>query len=172
MIIKKLMEKQFKFDKWIGEGKRERNEYDIVNSINAEITELNEELPNEYRHKTWKPKEYNETAMKKELVDILFFILQMNNLTLDVDIIEHLELDKALQNGIIMGLRTDEKIPLPKMAKLFRLVNGIDFRHIAVLVCYGEIVGRLGVTLDELVGLYNAKMEENFNRPDFIKARG
>lgn len=171
MMIKKLMEKQFEFDKWIGEGKRERNEYDIVNSINAEIVELNEELPNKYRHKTWKPKEYNETAMKKELVDILFFILQMNNLTLDMST-QYEDLDTAIETGITAGLRTDEKIPLPKMAKLFRLVNGIDFRHVAVLVCYGEIVGRLGVTFDELVELYNVKMEENFNRPDFIKARG
>lgn len=58
---------------------RERNEMDIIFSIDDEIQEWLKELPNELNFKTWKQKEYSREKELEELTDILFFILQLAN---------------------------------------------------------------------------------------------
>ena len=58
---------------------RERNEMDIIFSIDDELQEWLKELPSELNFKTWKQKEYSREKELEELTDILFFILQLAN---------------------------------------------------------------------------------------------
>lgn len=58
---------------------RERTLLDIRLSIDDEFQEWLRELPNEYNFKTWKQKEYNIENELTELVDVLFFFLQLFN---------------------------------------------------------------------------------------------
>lgn len=58
---------------------RERNEMDIIFSIDDELQEWLKELPQELNFKTWKQKEYSREKELEELTDVLFFILQLAN---------------------------------------------------------------------------------------------
>ncbi len=58
---------------------RERNEIDIVLSLDDELQEWLKELPSELNFKTWKQKEYSRDKEHEEITDILFFILQLTN---------------------------------------------------------------------------------------------
>lgn len=58
---------------------RERNEMDIIFSIDDELQEWLKELPSELNFKTWKQKEYSRDKELEEITDILFFMLQLVN---------------------------------------------------------------------------------------------
>lgn len=58
---------------------RQRNEIDIILSLDDELQEWLKELPSELNFKTWKQKEYSRDKEHEEITDILFFILQLTN---------------------------------------------------------------------------------------------
>lgn len=82
-----LLEMQKQLDKEVAKPRdngfvpRERTTLDIRLALDDEFQEWLRELPKEYNFKTWKQKEYNRGKELEELVDCLFFFLQMFNYT-------------------------------------------------------------------------------------------
>lgn len=188
-MLLEVLEKQKKLDSWLGKGKRKRNYFDICMSAVAECVELNEEFENEFRHKTWKPKEYDESKMREELVDVLFFLAQLiNKSTEKMDRTEFVkELEGYLTYGINDTINLQVRKPSVPLSKLINylsqcfsvnttLTNSsvadkfVRGNCITLMLSYGKLCGELQVDYDTLINLYNAKLEKNLNREDFKKA--
>lgn len=189
-MLLEILEKQKKLDAWLGQGKRDRNYFDICMSAIAECVELNEEFLGCFNHKTWKPKVYNTEKRNKELVDILFFLAQLINKstsqTEDKNFILDLESDLKLGiENVFNNTKLEPNRPLVNLiywltytSENYGLSNsdektkdsGVRANLIILMSWYGRLCGELKVDYETLIKLYNEKMEENLNREDFKKA--
>lgn len=189
-MILEILRKQNELDVWLGKGKRTRNVTDICFSAIAECIELNEEFENEYRHKTWKPKEFNLEKRNKELVDIFFFISQLINNS--VDLVKNemflMNLESTLKDECDSTNEDFDTNPNKELSRLMNILSNLAFicsissKHESyikscviedltpILRVYGRLCFKLGVNFETLTNLYNDKLEENFNREDFKKA--
>ncbi|MGL5582688.1 MAG: dUTP diphosphatase [Cetobacterium sp.] len=144
---------------------RERNEIDIRQSALAECTELNEEMKPEFRHKTWKPKEYNREDEKKELIDILFFIVQM--IMLEKPSADMIESYSSLLNHSVY-----REVKVSPVVALMRVQNALSSSVAtlgSILFNYGELCSTLDVGMAELERLYEEKFKYNMKREDFAR---
>ena len=130
-------------------NKRERNESDIITSAIAEIIEWNETT--KFSHKTWKTKIYTRAEQLEEFVDILFFILQLNN---------HYKLIPTNKITILMQL---EKLK----SYNFLISNIIDAKQekmSRIFGCYFKVAELFGYSSNEIYEEYKRKHRINLNR--------
>lgn len=189
-MLLEILKKQNELDKWLGQGKRERNVTDVCFSAIAECIELNEEFENEYRFKTWKPKKFNLENRNKELVDIFFFISQLVNKSVDVNKNEMfiMNLESTLKDECDSANEDFDTNPNKELSRLISIFSNLSYtcsvmsKHKAyidscviedltsILRIYGRLCLKLGINFENLINLYNSKLEENLNREDFKKA--
>lgn len=141
---------------------RERTLLDIRLSIDDEFQEWLRELPNEYNFKTWKQKEYNRENELTELVDVLFFFLQLFNFKND-------KYDNDSMGYWFDNFREDiELLDLPRTVLYFKEglwsddLSETDF-YISFLR-WIEICRLRGFTKDEIIETYVKKWNKNMER--------
>lgn len=141
---------------------RERTLFDIRLSIDDEFQEWLRELPSEYNFKTWKQKEYNRENELTELVDVLFFFLQLFNFKND-------KYDNDSMGYWFDNFREDcILLDLPRTVLHFKEglwsddLTETDF-YIS-FIKWIEICRLRGFTKDEIIETYTKKWNKNMER--------
>lgn len=141
---------------------RERTLFDIRLSIDDEFQEWLRELPSEYNFKTWKQKEYSRENELTELVDVLFFFLQLFNFKND-------KYDNDSMGYWFDNFREDcILLDLPRTVLFFKEglwsddLTETDF-YIS-FIRWIEICRLRGFTKDEIIETYVKKWNKNMER--------
>ena len=146
---------------------RDRDNIDERGSAIAECIELSEELGLVDTHKTWKIKPKCKKNAEKELVDIMFFITQLI-MKLKYDSCE--EILKGLEETISVGIEKRGTLELKEhLLALMNSISNTKGTMGAIFWNYGAVMGCMGVSPAELLGLYKEKYNENMVREDFTR---
>lgn len=157
-MIFEMLQKQNQLDKAI-ENTRARTLDDIKLSMIAEVIEFNEETKT--THKTWKYNQVNESKLREEFIDILFFFLQLI-LRLDYSDHEIWELNHLLKGTEPLNVDIDSK----DCIALINLITNIkDFRTLHTAFSFYILLGKkCGIISYDYKTLYRIKWKKNVER--------
>lgn len=162
MEFKELLKMQKQLDDKIllprksGFVPRERTLLDIKGALDDEFQEWWKELPDEYNFKTWKEKTYDRGKELVELVDCLFFFLQLTNLFEGFKNFEEFNLEKHFCN--FENITTDKNLKM--VIKEFKYYLWND-ELIFAFRTWIKICNLRGFTRQDVIKTYIKKWEFN-----------
>lgn len=169
ITLKEIVEKQKELDAYLEEQKkpRKRTVVDILGSMLAETVELEEELPYELSHKTWKRKEWNAENQFLECVDIFFFIVQLlkGKSYRQLKLTELFLNEKYIKKDSLDALINFQSEVIEKRKEVKK--NGELGNLCFLLAGYCLLFNSLGYTYEQIKEGYMKKWEINMNRDDF-----
>lgn len=160
--MQKQLDEEISMPRKSGFVPRERTLFDIKGALDDEFQEWWKELPDEYNFKTWKEKTYNRDKELVELVDCLFFFLQLVNMFENFKNYEEFNLEKHFCDF--------ENITTNKNLKI--IIN--EFKYclwnndlIFAFRTWIKICNLRGFTREEIIQAYIKKWKQNIGeRPN------